>query len=155
MTIETELPAVKVPALLLDLRKKLKALPDIDRGFSWQLRNWNGAEELNCYSTTANLFKWVLDNKNSLIDELEPDMSALTIKDDPGNEGDGEAERLREALERVCAAIEREPIAGGDLDYPHGHNDWLGWRKKIMRPAAAEARTALSQHRKGSEADGK
>jgi|GEM_PF-3623939 len=54
-----------------------------------------------------------------------------------------ELETAREALELVCKAVEREPIAG-DLDYPHGHNDWLGWRKKIMRPAAAHAREVLS-----------
>jgi len=54
-----------------------------------------------------------------------------------------ELETAREALERVCKAVEREPIAG-DLDYPHGHNDWLGWRKKIMRPASAAARAILT-----------
>jgi hypothetical protein len=60
-----------------------------------------------------------------------------------------EIERLRKALEKVCTAIEREPVCGGDLDYPHGHNDWLGWRKKIMRPAVVAARAALDAIKEG------
>lgn len=57
--------------------------------------------------------------------------------------------KLEKALGKVCTAIEREPVCGGDLDYPHGHNDWLGWRKKIMRPAAEFARAALDQDKGG------
>lgn len=52
-------------------------------------------------------------------------------------------ENLRKALETICAAVDREPVCGGDLDYPHGHNDWIGWRKKIMRPAVTAGRAAL------------
>lgn len=73
----------------------------------------------------------------------------LSHIDEEREEAAGEIERLRKALEKVCTAIEREPVCGGDLDYPHGHNDWLGWRKKIMRPAAEFARAALYQDKGG------
>lgn len=56
---------------------------------------------------------------------------------------DAELERMRSALRDVCTAIEREPIVG-DLDYPHAHNGWRGWRKKVLRPATEKARAALA-----------
>lgn len=48
----------------------------------------------------------------------------------------------KDALQDIYKAIEREPIVG-DLDYPHAHNDWRGWRKKVLRPAAEKARALL------------
>jgi hypothetical protein len=84
------------------------------------------------------------------------DLQARIASDEEGlsRAAESRCEELVKALEKVCAAIEREPVVGGDLDYPHGHNDWLGWRKKIMRPAVEKVRAALSSYRKRSEADG-
>lgn len=54
-----------------ELRERLAKLPKYDRGINWQLRNWQGAEELTVYGETANLFKWILDNTNELIASLQ------------------------------------------------------------------------------------
>ncbi len=53
-----------------ELIAKLRKLPKADRGISWRLRNWCGAEELTVYSATANLCKFVLDNDEALIAAL-------------------------------------------------------------------------------------
>ncbi|NEI71072.1 hypothetical protein GR212_15945 [Rhizobium lusitanum] len=53
-------------------------------------------------------------------------------------------EEVRKVLGNIVTAVEREPVVS-NLDYPHAHNDWRGWRKKIMRPAVDEARALLSR----------
>lgn len=54
-----------------ELRERLSKLPKYDRGINWQLRNWQGSEELTVYGTTANFFKWILDNTEELIASLQ------------------------------------------------------------------------------------
>lgn len=52
---------------LLDL---LKDMPAVDRGYSWELRNSRGHEEIRAYGVNAKTFKFVIDNRDALISAL-------------------------------------------------------------------------------------
>ncbi|PDT15858.1 hypothetical protein CO670_15285 [Rhizobium sp. J15] len=57
-------------AILHELRERLAKMPKFDRGINWQLRNWQGAEEMTIYGETANCLKWIFDNTEALISAL-------------------------------------------------------------------------------------
>ncbi|MGO7089419.1 hypothetical protein AB9E14_23375 [Rhizobium leguminosarum] len=74
-------------------------------------------------------------------------ISALTLKNDPGNGGDGEADRL---VDEAQFLLERLDDLDLDDDTDDLIRDWNGH----VEPSIARLRAALSQHRKGSESDG-
>lgn len=151
MTIETELPAVKVKALESEQQESLIMADELFnvikdayiRGATWYRQNDDFGSMLHkaaydyADKTTGELPKAVdngeetrrlreaLQNVMGVYDtplsrrRFPPDnfmnealasaRSALTLKDDPGNGGDGEAERLREALKEAERAL--KPLA--------------------------------------------
>lgn len=70
------------------LRERLKALPKFDRGFSWEARNrYTGSERLECGGDMASLFKWVIDNTDTLIDALDTQSGRTEATSEIGEPG--------------------------------------------------------------------
>ncbi len=66
-------PTEAVKALATELEQLLdllKDMPAADRGYSWELRNSRGHEEIRAYGENAKTFKFVIDNRDALISAL-------------------------------------------------------------------------------------
>jgi hypothetical protein len=118
MTKETELPAVKVKAeknIPADIKLKADVARLID-GEAWKAMN-DGRAELP--GSLWHLRQgWALEKAEQAISLVSASMSALTLKDDPGNGADGEAVRaaaLEEAAKLIQATADEHSTKGRDL----------------------------------------
>lgn len=127
MTIETELPAVKV---------RWRVFEDITHG-------WFGIEEDILDGNTILYPKRI--NREPLDGIVRAHNAGLTIKDDPGNEGEADLvkalEQAKKRMRNCRGAIESNQVIDKDV---HGS----------LTNGMADIDAALSQYRKGSEADG-
>lgn len=61
-------------AELKELLSLLERMSTVDCGYSWELRNSRGQEEIRAYGENAKTFKFVIDNRDALISALSAQM---------------------------------------------------------------------------------
>jgi hypothetical protein len=109
-------------AILQELCDRLAKMPKFDRGINWQLRNWQGSEEMTVYGETANCLKWIFDNTEELI-------SAYLATSKPV----AEAVKVKRVMNDPCIAKlkDDEPffvLLGRDPDAAHALSTWFSYR---------------------------
>lgn len=75
-------PVVEVSGSLAELLQLVDAMPRVDRGFSWEARDYRGNEAIRAYGRNAKVLKFILDNTDQIVADLRTALASSEGRND-------------------------------------------------------------------------